>query len=104
MMRETLASTQSAQPAERPFPWFCPRCRRQEVRRTTIHYQCQRLHEGRSLTLTLTDLVVPQCGHCGQLVFDYVAEEQLNRAYQEQVRQILANGEAVSNTEGSATA
>lgn len=33
-------------PPARPFPWHCPKCRRKEVRRVTIPYQCERLHEG----------------------------------------------------------
>jgi hypothetical protein len=33
----------------RPFPWFCPRCRRQEVWQATVPYQCQRLYEGQPI-------------------------------------------------------
>jgi hypothetical protein len=66
--------------AGRPFPWFCPRCRRQEVRRATVPYQCQRLDHGQPVTVTLPELAVPRCEYCGELVFDYEAEEQINRA------------------------
>src|SRR5436309_8539234 len=71
----------------RPFPWRCPRCGRKEVRRATIPYQCQRFKNGRPLTVIISDLSVPQCGHCGELVFDYVAEEQINRACEAQANQ-----------------
>jgi len=60
----------------RPFPWFCPKCRQQEVRRVTMPYQCERMHNGRPLE----NLSVPCCGNCGELVFDYEADQQLNRA------------------------
>src|ERR1700736_3003628 len=32
--------------ASRPFPWYCPNCRRKEVRRVTIPYRCQMEHNG----------------------------------------------------------
>jgi hypothetical protein len=64
----------------------CPKCRRKEVRRVTIPYQCERLHNGRPITVALASLCVPRCHHCGELVFDYQAEEQVNRAYQAQKR------------------
>lgn len=64
----------------RPFPWCCPRCRRREVWRTTLPYECQRLLEGQTVTVSLQAFAVPQCRNCGELVFDYVAEEQINQA------------------------
>jgi hypothetical protein len=78
-MPEPLMSEGTAEKRTRPFPWYCPKCRRQEVTRVTIPYQCQRVHNGQSITVTLPNLSVPRCGHCGELVFDYDAEEQINR-------------------------
>ena len=97
MMSEPLMRSDSAQTPTRPFPWFCPRCRRKEVRRTTIPYECQRLHNGQPITLVVPELAVPQCGNCGELDFDYVAEEQINRAYQAQI-ETLARGNEVNGT------
>jgi hypothetical protein len=93
MMSESSTRRESAEGPARPFPWFCPRCRRKEVRRTTIPYQCQRLYKGQPITVVISDLAVPKCGNCGELDFDYVAEEQINRAYQAQTA-ALANGSA----------
>ena len=73
-------STQPTESTARPFPWSCPKCRRKEVRRATIPYQCERLVGSRSITVVVENLCVPRCGHCGELVFDYEAEEQINRA------------------------
>jgi len=83
-MSEPLISTETAPTPFRPFPWYCPRCRRKEVERTTIAYQCQRVYQGKPITVVVADLAVPKCGNCGELVFDYVAEEQINRAFQTQ--------------------
>src|SRR5437867_3687998 len=80
MPEPTTRPGPSPMPA-RPFPWFCPRCRRQEVRRTTIAYECPRVHNGRTVTVVVPGLNVPRCGNCGELVFDYLAEEEIRRAY-----------------------
>ena len=50
----------------------------------TIPYQTERTHNGQRLTVVLANLCVPRCGHCGELVFDYEAEEQINRACEAQ--------------------
>jgi len=68
----------------RPFPWHCPRCGRKEVNRTVVSYQCQRLYQGQPIIVSISDLAVPKCGNCGELVFDYLAEQQIDRAFQEQ--------------------
>jgi hypothetical protein len=61
----------------RPFPWFCPRCRKKEVRPATISYDTERLHEGRLIAVNIPDLAVPKCSNCGELVFNYTADEQI---------------------------
>src|ERR1700730_3670827 len=72
-----LSSERDASPVRpvRPFPWHCPRCGRKEVNRTVISYQCQRLYQGQPIIVSISDLAVPKCGHCGELVFDYLAEQ-----------------------------
>jgi hypothetical protein len=77
MMRES--SPMAPTPA-RPFPWYCPRCREKEVRRETIPYQCERVVNGQPITVKVAQLAVPRCGNCGELVFDYAAEGQINQA------------------------
>ena len=61
----------------RPFPWICPNCRKKEVRLATISYQTERRHEGRLIAIAIPDLTVPKCASCGELVFNYVADEQI---------------------------
>lgn len=64
----------------RPFPWHCPRCRKKEVRPATVHYRAEGLYEGRPVTAELQGLVVPQCGNCGEMIFNYAADEQIREA------------------------
>jgi hypothetical protein len=85
MTPEPVLSSQPDGSPGRPFPWRCPRCGRKEVNRAVISYQCQRLHNGQPVSVTISDLAVPKCGHCGELVFDYLAEQQIDRAFQEQI-------------------
>src|SRR5438128_1516500 len=80
----------------RPFPWFCPNCRCQEVRRVTIPYQCQRRYNGQPITVVLSALDVPRCGNCGELVFTYDTEEQINLAFRAQT-DALRNGARLTN-------
>jgi hypothetical protein len=91
-MSELLEPKESLRSAGRPFPWFCPRCRRQEVWRDSIAYQFQRNHLGQRVTIAVSNLAVPKCRNCGELVFDYLAEQQLNQAFSDQIHG-QANGD-----------
>jgi hypothetical protein len=76
--------TNGTQRAGRPFPWFCPKCRKKEVRPATIAYQTERLHDGRLIAVDIPHLEVPKCSNCGELVFNYVADEQILEAVKAQ--------------------
>jgi hypothetical protein len=84
---------ESAEPEGRPFPWFCPNCRRKEVRRQTIPYRCELLDNGQPVSVFVPDLAVPKCGNCGELVFDYLADEQLNQAFLAKTRVSAASSQ-----------
>ena len=79
-MPEPETRNGSPQSAGRPFPWHCPRCRKTIVRPATIAYRCERLHKGRPVAVEVPELVVPRCGHCGELVFNYATEQQILQA------------------------
>ncbi len=83
-MPESTTPTAPVHTQGRPFPWFCPNCRRQEVRRATIPYQCERFDNGQPITVRLPALNVPKCGNCGELVFTYDTEEQISLAFRAQ--------------------
>jgi hypothetical protein len=80
-MSETVLSTEVNHANERPFPWRCPRCRQKNVWRATVPYTCQRTHGGTSISIDICELSVPRCRQCGELVFDYLAEAQINDAF-----------------------
>jgi hypothetical protein len=81
-MPEPLTSSKPALSPARPFPWTCPKCQHKEVWRVTIPYECARLHEGLPITVVVQRFSVPRCNNCGELIFDYDAELQIDQAYQ----------------------
>ncbi len=68
----------------RPFPWVCPHCRKKDVRPTTITYRTERLYDGRLIVVNIPNLEVPKCASCGELVFNYAADEQIIAAVKAQ--------------------
>lgn len=70
--------------AEKPFPWRCPKCGQPTVNRVTLPYSCQRTQNGRAVTVELPNLAVPSCANCGEIVFDYAADEQIRAALRTQ--------------------
>jgi len=85
MMPETDRTNGRAKRTGRAFPWHCPKCRQKEVWLVNIPYQTQRLHEGQLVTVDIPQLSVPRCRNCGELVFNYSADEQIAQALQAQV-------------------
>jgi len=90
-MPEQQFQTASESTRQRPFPWHCPKCRKKEVRPTSISYRCDMAHDGQLYSVTVPELTVPRCGHCGELVFNYPAEEQIRNALRSQLRLLTAN-------------
>jgi hypothetical protein len=95
-----LEAAKPITPLGRPFPWFCPRCRRKEVRPVTIPYRCVRSRQGREYMVDIPALVVPQCGHCKEVVFNYTAEEQIADALQALLEKTGA-GQGSGETDGT---
>jgi hypothetical protein len=79
MLEPTVNGVQAA---GRAFPWFCPKCRQKEVRPATIPYHAERLWDGHVIAVDIPELEVPKCTNCGELVFNYTAEEQILQAVQ----------------------
>ena len=90
MIRPTQQATiADPRTSSRPFPWYCPKCRRKEVRPVVIFYRCEMAHDGRLHAVEVPELTVPRCGHCGELVFNEGAEAQVRRALRSQLRQLM---------------
>lgn len=85
-MPEQQLQTASEATRQRPFPWHCPKCRKKEVRPALITYRCDVAHDGQLYSVTVPNLTVPRCDHCGELVFNYTADEQIRRALRSQLR------------------
>jgi putative zinc finger/helix-turn-helix YgiT family protein len=67
----------------KPFPWRCPECGKKEVRPVVIDRTSLVKHDGRMHAIEVRSLRVPQCAHCGELVFDNDADDQIGRALRE---------------------
>ena len=72
-------------PTEKRFPWRCPKCRQLTANRVTMPYRCQRTHDGSVVIVEVPNLAVPRCSNCGEVVFDYAADEQIRAAFRTQV-------------------
>jgi formylmethanofuran dehydrogenase subunit E len=66
------------------FPWRCPRCLEQAVQPATILYTAKRMCDGQLQTLEISDLCIPQCQKCGELVFTNSVHEQIQEAFRAQ--------------------
>lgn len=100
MMSETHTPALSGRPVGRPFPWPCPRRRRQTVWPVVIPYQTQQCYEGLLYTVATPHLNIPRCAQCGELLFDNWADDQIDEAFRQQVHlltpdQIRANRAAL---------
>jgi hypothetical protein len=65
---------------ERPFPWRCRHCGKQEVEPATIEYEAEVRHDGRLHTFTIPELEIPVCHACGERVFTEKVDSQVNEA------------------------
>jgi putative zinc finger/helix-turn-helix YgiT family protein len=85
MTPEKIETTATPPCQGKPFPWRCPECGKKEVRPATVQHTSQIKHDGRLYTVEVPKLCVPQCGACGELVFDNDADEQIAQALREQL-------------------
>ena len=75
----------------KPFPWRCPECGKKAVQPATVRHTSQIRHDGRLYAVEIPGLRVPQCGACGELVFDNDADEQIAQALREQLGLLLGD-------------
>ena len=66
--------------AERPFPWRCRHCGKNEVVMTTTCYDAEIRHDGRLYSLTIPRLDIPVCRACGEKVLTEKVDDQINAA------------------------
>lgn len=80
MDHQQNATTKRAPNIERPFPWRCRQCGKQEVAMATIEYQAEVRHDGKLHTFTIPQLEIPVCQACGARVFTESVDGQVNNA------------------------
>jgi hypothetical protein len=75
-------STESKRPvgAERPFPWRCRHCGKDQVFMTTLSYEAEVRRDERLYTFTVPNLEIPVCRACGEKVFTEQVDEQIQAA------------------------
>lgn len=79
-MHPKQAKKKFAPNAERPFPWRCRHCGKQEVVLATSEYQAEVRHDGRLHRFTISALKLPICQACGEKVFTEDVDCQVNDA------------------------
>jgi putative zinc finger/helix-turn-helix YgiT family protein len=72
--------------AERPFPWRCRHCGKDEVIMTTTCYAAEVRHDGRLYTFTIPHLDIPVCQACGEKVFTEQVDDQINATLRSHLR------------------
>jgi putative zinc finger/helix-turn-helix YgiT family protein len=65
---------------DRPFPWRCLHCDKQEVSPRKVSYDAEVRHDGRLYAFTIPNLELPVCSACGEKVFTNEANEQIGAA------------------------
>src|SRR5438876_10765051 len=75
-------STEPKRPfaAERPFPWRCSHCGKNQVFLTTLSYDAEVRHDGRLYAFQVPNLDIPVCRACGEKVFTEKVDGQINAA------------------------
>jgi putative zinc finger/helix-turn-helix YgiT family protein len=66
--------------AERPFPWRCRHCGKNEVEMETMEYTAEVRYEGRLHTFKISKLQIPVCQSCKEKVFTEDVDQQVNDA------------------------
>src|SRR6185295_5951425 len=72
--------------AERPFPWRCRHCGRTEVMLTTVPYDAEVRHDGRTYVVSIPRLEIPICRACEKKIFTERVDKQINEGLRAHLR------------------
>jgi putative zinc finger/helix-turn-helix YgiT family protein len=84
MAHDTTAN-QSRKRRDRPFPWLCANCLKDEVYPVTMPYAVETKHDGRSYHIEIPELRIPKCRSCGELIFSNSVDDQIIQALRSRV-------------------
>ena len=65
---------------DRPFPWPCVNCLKDEVYPEKTPYAADLKHDGRLHHIEISELTIPKCRACGELVFSNSVDDQIMEA------------------------
>src|SRR5262245_2413060 len=71
---------------DRPFPWCCPNCLKEEVYPEAMPYATEINHDGRCYHIEIPQIKIPKCKACGKLVFSNSVDDQITQALRAHVR------------------
>lgn len=71
---------------DRPFPWTCGHCLKDEVYPETMPYAIDVKHDGQLYHLEIPEIRIPKCRACGELIFSYSEDDQILQALRARVR------------------
>ena len=80
MLHNQAEKTKQAPRVDRPFPWRCRHCGKQEVVMATTEYEAEVRHDGRLHAFTVPNLKLPVCQACGERLFTDEADDQIDAA------------------------
>jgi putative zinc finger/helix-turn-helix YgiT family protein len=85
-MTHDTSTGKSRKARERPFPWRCGNCLKDEVYPETMPYAIDVKHDGQSYHLEIPSLRIPKCRACGELAFSNSVDDQVLEALRAHVR------------------
>src|SRR5438552_3588279 len=65
---------------DRPFPWICGSCLKEEVYLETMPYVANLKHDGRLHRIKIPELRIPKCRACGEITFSNNTDDQITAA------------------------
>ena len=74
---------------DRPFPWSCPNCLREEVHPEVMPYTTDVMHDGRRYHLEIPQISIPKCRACGKVFISNRVDEEILRALRAQARLLM---------------
>jgi putative zinc finger/helix-turn-helix YgiT family protein len=83
MRRKALEKLKRPVGAERPFPWRCRRCGKDEVVLTATKYDAKVAHDGVLHAFEIPRIDMPVCRNCGTRVFTEKVDAQVRAALRE---------------------
>ena len=84
-MSSRAISSDATSQKQRPFPWRCAECGKEEVVPASTSYTGQLKYDGRQYSVNVPDIEIPTCRACGERVFSNRVEEAISEAFRAQL-------------------